>query len=100
LLAVQDGVEGLALHELHDEVELAPLLPRVQDVADVGVFQAGSDARLAQEALDGLGTGEAGPRQDLHRDSSVEHVPGIVNDAHAPAAEFTNDLVFTDPSRP
>ena len=68
-----------------------------QEEANVGVVQRGRGARFAAEPFEGeRGAGEI-DRQELQSDKAAEAgVLGLIDDAHAPAAEFLQDPVVGD----
>src|SRR5262249_21123181 len=62
------------------------------DLHDVGVLQPGDRLRLAAEPLAVLGGGEGPGQDDLQGDGAVEPgLPGLVDDAHAAAAQLFED---------
>ena len=89
--------ERLPLEQLHrDEVLALVLVDRV-DGADAGVVEGRGRAGLALEALERVGVlGQLGG-QELERDVPAElRVLGLVDDAHAAAAELRRDAVVGD----
>ena len=70
----------------------------VVDRADVGVIQRGRRARFALEPLERAGLQGHVFRQELEGDRAIEPaVLGLVDDAHAAAAEEFGDLVVRNP---
>ena len=86
-----------ALDQFHDEVRLALVLVDIVDRTDMGMVQGGGGAGLTPEPLQRLGILGKPPWQELKGDGAVEaQVPGLVDDAHAPAAEDRFDRVARD----
>ena len=85
--------EGPAVDELHGvEVDAALAADRV-DGHDVGVVQLGGGLGLVLEALQVLGVQRRGERQHLQRDAPAQgQLHGLVDDAHAAAADLADDL--------
>ena len=82
-----------AVHELHQQVVEAVGLAEVVHGDDVGVVQPGQRLGFALEALGEAGFGDLLRRQDLQGDDPVElGLAGLVNDAHAAAAEAFEDF--------
>src|SRR5208283_283325 len=96
--AAADAVlEGGAFQKFHGDVGLLAALADVVDGADVGVIQRRSGAGLAAKAFESLGIAGDGVGQEFERDKTAEFaVLGLVNDAHATAAELFDDLVAGD----
>ena len=70
----------------------------VVDGADVGMIQRGGRPRLALEALERTGLHGHVVGQELEGDRAIEaRVFGLVDHAHAAAAEEFGDLVVGDP---
>jgi hypothetical protein len=93
-LAGDEGVEGPALDQLHDD-EVHPLgrLDLV-DRDDVGVVQLGGGTGLLLEAGPARRVGEPVGREDLDRHLAPEpRVPGAVDLPHPPGPEGLEDLV-------
>jgi hypothetical protein len=89
--------EGLALEPLHADEGLALVLADVVDGADVRVVEGGSGPGLALESLPGLAVGEQAFREELEGDAAPEpRVLGLVDDAHASAAELPEHAVVGD----
>ena len=67
------------------------------DRAYVLVIQASGRLRFPQEAGLVFGVFDCVPGEELQRDRSFElGVLGLVDDTHAPPADFGEDLVMTD----
>ena len=89
--------QAAPLDELHGEVRPALDVARVVHLHDVRVPQAGEGRGLPAEAPEFLRTGERAGEQHLDRDRAVERaLPGLVDDAHAAAAEHRLHLVAGD----
>ena len=68
------------------------LLADAEDRHDVGVVQVGRGAGLAVEAADLLGVEQGRRAQDLQRHATAERLLlGLVDDAHAAAADLAED---------
>ncbi len=89
--------QGLAVEQLHhDEVLLLVLLDRV-DRADAGVVERRGGARLALEPLERARVPRHLGAQELERHAPPElRVLGLVDDAHAAAAELADDGVVAN----
>ena len=73
------------------------VLADLVDLDDVGVLQAGDGLGLGPEAAGGLGPGVLAGQDHLEGDEAVEpDLPGLVDDAHAAAAQLAEDLVAGD----
>ena len=92
--ALEEGGEGGAVDELHDdEVDIA-LAVEVVHTHDVGVAESGHGARLAAEAADEGGVDGEVAVEDLEGDGAVEAgVTGLVDGGHAAAADQGGDLI-------
>ena len=89
--------ERLSLEQLHGDEVLALVLVDRVDGADPGVVERRGRARLALEALEGGRVGGELGGQELERDVPAElRVLGLVDDAHAAAAELRDDPVVGD----
>ena len=87
--------QGHAIQKLHDDEGLAFFLPDFMDRADVGMVQTRGRLSLALEAQHGLRVVGYFLRQKLQGDEAVQvDVLGLVDDAHATAAELLNDAVM------
>ena len=95
--AVEPPVEPPALEVLQLEVGQAVGLADVVDLDDVGVLEPRDGRRLGQEAGGGHGIGVGTGQDHLEGARAVEaDLTGVVDDAHAAAAELTQDLVAGD----
>ena len=76
------------------------MLADVEDLDDVGVLELGDGLGLGQEAGGGLGAGVRAGQDHLQGDDAVEpDLAGLVDDAHAAAAQLAHDLVAGDGDR-
>ena len=92
--AAHDLLQRVAVDVLHRDVVDAVLLAGVVDRHDVRVVELRGALGLAQEVLQRLRILLQRVGQHLERDDAVEHgVLGLVDDAHAAAAELAEDLV-------
>ena len=83
--------QGLALHQLHDDEELARVFPDVENGADIGMVQRRRGACLGAEPLDGLAVVEEVLRDELHRDFAAQaDILGAIDDPHAAFAGNEN----------
>ncbi len=81
--------------ELHDQDGHAVDLAGVVGQDDVGMGQPADGPHLACEAGHGLRVGPASAGEDLQRHHAIElGVQGLVNPAHAAAAQLLQHLVF------
>ena len=86
---------GCPVDELHRVEEALLILAEMVDGGDVAVAQAGSGARLADEAFAGGGVVEELRVDDLQRDGRAQvGVLGLVGHAHRPAPEFPQAAVI------
>ena len=86
--------QGFAFEQLHGDERLPVVLVDVVDRTDVGVLERGGGAGLALEPLEGLRIADQILGQELQRDAAAElQVLGLVDDAHAAAAELREDAV-------
>ena len=70
------------------------------DLYDVRVLQASDGAGLGVEARQGLRAGVSSGENHFKGDEAVEaDLAGLVDDAHAPAPQFAEDLVAGDEDR-
>ncbi len=91
--AVDEVAQGDAVHELHEQIKIAAGLAEVVDGDDVRVVEAGQGLGLAGEALGEGGVGAALGGEELEGDEAAEgFLAGLVNHAHAAAAEAGKDL--------
>ena len=92
--AIWAGLVAVMLLGQRGTVELIDVVDR----ADVGMIQRGRRARFALEALERAGLQRHVFRQELEGDRAIEpRVLGLVDDAHAAAAEEFGDLVVGNP---
>jgi hypothetical protein len=97
-LGAQPRVDGLALDELHRDVNALADRPGVVNGDDVGVRQPRDRARLTQQARAPLGRAGAGFADDLQRDPPVQiRVIRRVHLTHSPASNRAEDLVPVHP---
>ena len=91
-------LEHLALVEGHRDEELMRLrLADLIDGADIGMVESRSSFRFLDEALLDLVVEAQVRRQKLQRHRAVKlQVAGLVDHAHAPAAELLFNLVVGD----
>ncbi len=69
-----------------------------EDWHDVGMVQPGRSPRLALEPQDLLGIGEGRIGEDLERDAPAKRLLlGLVDHAHAAAADLAEDAVIAQP---
>ena len=89
--------QGPPLQTLHDDERPALVLADVVDGADVRMIQGRGRLRLTLEALAGCRVFEVGLGKELQGHMAVKAcVLGLVDDAHAPAAQFLDDAVVGD----
>jgi hypothetical protein len=89
--------QAAALDELHGKVRPAFDVTRVEDCNDVRVSQAGQRRGLPVKPLQFLGGGERAREQHLERNRAIERsLSGLVDDAHAAAAQHAQHLVAGD----
>ncbi len=78
-----------AAHQLHREEPLPVLFEQLAQAGQVGVLDVRQRAKLVLEAQDGVGLDGA---QRLQRHARVAlAIEGLVDDAHAPRADPTDD---------
>ncbi len=95
---LQDLVESQALDELHHVIGQPLVFADAEDRHDVGVVQPGRRAGLPLEPLLGPGVHQELTGQDLQRDVAAERdLLGLVDDAHAAAADLADDPVIAQP---
>src|SRR6202140_4097730 len=86
-----------AVQKLHGQEERAVFLPNLMDRADIGMVEGGSGASFAAETFQCLGILRPIVGEKLKGDKSTQRdVFGLVNHAHATAAEFLDDAVVRD----
>ena len=101
VLALEDGGERLAGHELHDEEGAALLLAVVEDVGDALVVDERGVAGLGAEALEEARVTEVLVFQDLDRDGATDHeVGGLPDLAHAADRDARLQLVSSPEGEP
>ena len=89
--------EVAALDELHAEVALAVVLADLVDRHDPGVVEQGDGLGLVLEPPQLGVVGQDAGLDHLERDGPVEaDLPGLVDDAHAAAAELLLKLVVAE----
>ena len=95
--AGQPRAQGLALDQLHGDVDVPVGFADLVDRADVRMIELRRQPRLAQQPRARRGIGERRGRQDLERDVAVEpRVTGPVHLAHATRTDKAYDLERTD----
>ena len=86
-----------AVQKLHGDEGLAVLLADVVNRADVGMVQRGRGLRFALKTVERLRIARDIFGQEFQRDEAVQaRVLGLVDDAHAAAAELFDDAVVRD----
>ena len=96
--ASADGVgEGASLEQFHGDEGSALVVADFVDGADVGVVEGRGGARLAREAVEGVGALADAVGKELEGDLSAElRVEGAIDDTHAALAEAVEDVVVRD----
>ena len=95
---LQDGVEAHAGDELHHVVVMAVVPPHAEDRDDVGVVQPRRRPRLPLEPQHLLGVGQGRVGEDLQGHAPAERLLlGLVDHAHAAAADLAEDAVVAQP---
>ena len=90
-------LQRLAFQALHDDEGLALVLADVVDGADVRMVQGGGGAGLALEALERLLIAGELRRQELEgHEAAQARVLGLVDHAHAAAAQLVDDAIVRD----
>jgi hypothetical protein len=93
----QPLLQGLAPEELHRDEGPALVLVHVEDRADVGVLERRSRLGFPLEPLECLRVARQLVREELQGDSAPElEILGLVDDAHAAAAELSEHAVVRD----
>ncbi len=88
------GLEGVALHVLHHEIDQPAVLAEVRDLDDVRMVDPVDRAGLAQEALAVRHVHPEVLAQDLDRAEPLDHhVPREIHDGHPSAAEATDEPI-------
>jgi len=86
--------EGLPGEELHDQVGVSVLLPRVEDLHQVRVGQGGEDAGLPLETPEALHVLGEATGQDLHGHIPVQvGVVGPVDVTHTPGSDQAENFI-------
>src|SRR5215831_5020065 len=86
--------ECAAAYELERDPQPAAVLDQIVDLHDMGVAELCHHARLLAEAPGDVAATPEMKWQLLERDLALEHgVECVIDDAHAAAAELTEDLV-------
>ena len=92
-----DVLKGDAVEVFHDEEGAAGVLADVIDSADVGVVQGGGGLGFAAKSLERLAVLGEFFRQEFQGNEATETgVLGLVDDAHAAAAQLFDDAVVRD----
>ena len=92
--AADQVLERRTVEELHDEEGAAVVLADVVNGADIGMIQSGSGFGFAAKTLEGLAILREIFGKKLQGDEAAEaRVLGLVNHAHAAAAELFDDPV-------
>jgi hypothetical protein len=90
-------LQRLPRHELHGDEVLAVVLTDVVNGADVRVVQGGGGTGFAAEAFKRLGIAGKIVGEEFESNMAAEtDVFGLVNHAHATAAQFLEDAVVAD----
>ena len=96
-LARQPLAQGTALHQLEGKERQALHHPDFVDLHDIGVLVASKGLCLGTKTGTLLGVGVDTGQDHLDGHQPVQALlPGLVDDAHAAAAEFRQDLVTLD----
>ena len=97
LVGRQSLGEAAARDQLHGEVLLAVVLADLVDRHDAGVVEQGDGLGLVLEPAQLVVAGEHAGLDHLEGDGPVEaDLPGLVDDAHAAAAQLLVDLVVAE----
>ena len=89
--------QSLAVEQLHRDEGLALVLVDVVDRADVGVLERGGRACLTLQPLERLSVARQLFGQELERHAAAQfQILGLVDDAHAAAAQLRNHAVVGD----
>jgi hypothetical protein len=92
--------QGAAVEVLEGEIGLTLVLADLVDGDDIGVLQAGDGLRLRLEAGAADGLGEPAGQHHLEGHQAAQRLlPGLVDDAHAAAAQLLQDHIHADPLR-
>ena len=92
---VEDRCQAAALDKLHGVVVNALIAADTEDGHDVGMVQLRGGLSLDLEPLALLGVDRRGEGKHLERNAPAQRdLLGLIDDAHAPAADFAEDPVF------
>ena len=90
-------LQGEAVQKLHGDEGFAVLVVDFIDGADVGMIECGRRLRFALEASQSLRVFRNLVRKELQGDKTVQlYVFGLVDHAHATAAQLLCDAVVRD----
>src|SRR5262245_47560450 len=90
----QPSRQATAFDELHGEVGVPGVFPDVVNLHDVGVTHAGGGVGFDSKAAELLRSGQGAVADHLEgEDAAGAEVAGFVDDAHAAAAEFSEQFV-------
>ena len=93
---VEDGGQAAAVDKLHDVVVDTSVATDVEDRHDVRVVQLRRGLGLDLEPLALLGVDGRGEWEHLQGNAAAQRdLLGLVNDPHAPSANFAEDAVVT-----
>src|SRR5262249_51647195 len=97
LVPVHPAGEGAALDVLEHHEWLPVVAADLVDLDDVGMLQASGGFALEFEAHQFVAAGEACAEDHLQRHDTIEaDLTSLVDDAHAAAAQFTQNLETSD----
>src|SRR6185436_9036459 len=95
---VEHGAEGPTLDEFHGDIRLAVGFADFVHGADVRMIERCGRACLTNQPRARGGIVEAGCRQDLDRDVSIElFIAGAIHLAHATSTQSADDAVVREP---
>src|ERR1700730_943445 len=90
-------VETFPVEVLHDEVRSTIDFAVVMNGYDIFVLQLSGCLRFLAEAFQQIGVFGVKRRDDLDRNGSADRgVAGFVDNAHAPSANLSNNIVFSN----
>ena len=93
-MPIDERVERAAVHEFEREVRQPVVLADLVDLDDVRVLQPGDGPGFLIEAGELLRAGVPAGENHLEGDEPIQpRLPGLVDDAHAAAAQLREDLV-------
>src|SRR6516165_5544828 len=96
-LASNPVLECLSLQKLHRNEGLALVITNLINCADIRVVQRGGCLSFTLETLQSLAVPGEPLGQEFERDEAMQPgVLGLVNHAHAPAAEFLQNAIVAD----